>query len=227
LIDLPDEADEAALHGTSAFVDVQLVDDTIANDAVFTREMRAPGPGPQYTPMSLAERLGINGIARVRCFVAELVSRLAGNTKSLVLFAKGIDLSRGDSGDVPEDFVVVHACADQMRLNGRVTIFGIPTNELATYDHLLGDFDTLRGVATTADRLSDTLRLLPLHEPVPTTTPWNVLGPASFATLDAALQTSRFFFEEVRNGTRLRLISRFISADEVGAAVRAATAALA
>jgi hypothetical protein len=191
----------AALPAGGELLELQLVDDALANDAVFTEEMRAPG-GPPFRPRSLADALGPARIAEVRHAVAARLVALAGDDADFVLFAKGVRLD-----PAPDDYVALEARADDLRMNGRVTIFRVPADELAAYDTLFGDFDVVRGVATDRRALSQTLRLLPLHEPVPTTTPTRVLGPGSLSTLAAVVAASRFFFEEIANGTRLRFVS--------------------
>jgi hypothetical protein len=215
-----------ALEGDVAFraitdrytaVDVQLSSDPLAADRAFTEENGDElGPG-HYRHRSLADKLGEAGMARVRRFFTALLLELTREGDRLVWFADGGLDDLDDEHD--DDRLVLRGGVADARLNGSFVLSGGERGQLAHQAQRLGNHDRLRAVAGPGLSLAAVLPRLTLASPVPTCSARLDVGHRPFAALGALLPFVGLFFEELKNGTRLRLVSGLLSPEEMGAAV--------
>lgn len=208
-------------------VDVQLVDDLLAADRVFCEE-ESEWRGEQKRWVTLEERIGATEIGKVRAFVAALLVRLADPSDQAIWFADGLsftgDIEEKTPGEMymPESFYSIFACTDEMRVNGRVGIFEVDRDQLGSKSRLFGKFFRVRGLATHVSEqnaLASVLSKLTLLDPVPSTGRVKLTKRPGAASLKNLLPGSRFFFEELLNGTRLRIVSNHVGVDTIDTAV--------
>jgi hypothetical protein len=223
LIPLPDAFEEdlqlrAVVDGYTA-IDVQLTGDALTADEAFTEEYgRMIGPG-HYRHESLADRLGAAEIARVRRFVAALLRELTIEGDGFVWFLDG---ASGEPGDEPGDERIwVRGYVDEARFNGSFVICGDEREGVSEQAERLGRYDRVRGAAGPGLSLARVLPALGLATPIPTSSVRLSVGPP-FVALAALLPLVDLFFEEVRNGTRLRLVTQSLSIAQIARAVVAA-----
>lgn len=222
----PDPDIATAVRGVGTIVEVQLTSDELANDNVFAIEKRAPGDGPRYQSITLAERLPPEELSTVRSFIVRLLRLLYAERSTHVWFVGGLRVDDETWNEwslpSPNDYVSLEGFADSMRINGRVSILKLATSELDHYAPLLGQGDIVRGVATRRSSLAETLGRLSMAEPMPTTEGVSALGECSLAPVSALVGAGDLFYEEVHNGTRLRLLSADFDEKTCSAAVEAA-----
>jgi hypothetical protein len=237
VVPLPATFDEdrhfcAVIAARYAAVDVQLSGNDLANDEAFAHEYGDPIGRGRYRHRSLADKLGVDGIARVRRFVADLLCALTGESDRFVWFLKGSlrdDLDDEHSDNFPDaqgDRLLVSGWVDEAALNGSFVLFGGEREDLAFEAQRLGHYDCVRGIAGPRLSLASVLAKLTLANPLPTSSVRLSAGPNHLVTLDAVLTIAALFFEEINNGTRLRLVSGTLSREQIEttvAVVRAAT----
>lgn len=95
-----------------------------------------------------------------------------------------------------------------MKINGRVSIIELSRDDLEYYSQMLGNFDAVRGIAIEPGRMADVLSVLSLTEPIPSSQRGYLVETVSYKSLIAVLELGSFFFEELDNGTRLRLVGK-------------------
>jgi hypothetical protein len=194
-------------------VDVQLSGDELAADEAFTAEYGdRVGPG-RYRHCSLADKLGEDGMVRVRRFVAALLLSLSGEGDRLVWFVNGVDDVCDD--EPSEDRLVLRGCVGDARLNGSFALFGGERDALVYHCQRLGHYDRVRGLVGPGLSLAQVSTKLTIGSPVPTCSPRLEVGQYRFAALEATLPLVRLFFEELANGSRLRLVSGALSLEDI------------
>jgi hypothetical protein len=201
-----------------AAVDVQLSGDALANDEAFTQEYGHLVERGRYRHASLVDELGEEGMARVRRFVADLLFALTSENDRFVWFLTG--RLRADLDDEhSDDRLLISGWVDEARINGSFVLFGGERDQVPFEARRLGDYDRVRGIAGPALSLADVLTKLTLASPVPTSAARIYAGRSHLAALEAVLPIAGLFFEEIDNGTRLRLVSGKISSARMEDAV--------
>lgn len=202
-----------------AAVDVQLSSDELAADEAFTAEYGDRVGKGRYRHCSLADKLGEEGIARVRSFVTALLLALTGEGDRFVWFIDGAGLGDVRDDEPGDDRLVVRGWVDDARINGSFAFFGGERDELVHECQRLGHYDRVRAIAGPGLSLARVSSELTLASPVPTCSARLEVGLHRFAALEAVLPLVGLFFEELANGTRLRLMSGVLSREEIDAAV--------
>lgn len=214
-----------AIAARYAVVDVQLAGDALARDEAFVREhgdLIAPG---HYRHRTLTDKLGAEGMARVRRFVADLLGALTTEGDRFVFCLSG-GLRADLDDEHRDDRLLLSGGVDEAGLGGAFVLFGGEREDLDFEVQRLGDHDRLRGLAGPGLTLAQVLPQLTLASPVPTTSERLQAGREPFAALQAVLPRARLFFEELGNGTRLRLVSGRLARGEIEAAVVAVRGSL-
>jgi hypothetical protein len=203
-----------------AVVDIQLVDDALATDVSFVHDKSKPKVGSpgMYTYTSLVDTISRQEICRIRKFVFRVLSHLTGST-SFLCFLTGESLPAECVSDLQPLFSI-HAHYEESDMGGKLRIVEMDLEEFEFGVECLGYFDSVRGVAIRRDSKShDIIENLPLCAPVPTTDPSLPFQPPRPETLRLALKYGELFFEEIGNGTRLRIISAVLGQDALEAAI--------
>jgi hypothetical protein len=189
-----------------AAVDLGLVAGPILADVAYITEYSDPPPaqpGPRRY-RSLEDTLSADALACLRAALVDLLERLLEAGESWFLFAR-TELAEDA---MPEAFFAGQVFAGE--LNGRFAIFEVPAGDLVAHAALFGAFDRVVGVAAPAGSLRALLSRLSLADAFPTdrslphATPFCVRDTSALARV---LGHGRLFFEEVDNGTRLRMIA--------------------
>jgi hypothetical protein len=200
-----------------AVVDVQLVGDGLALDPVFTIDKGRPKTGTRgvVTHTSLVDALSEEELLAVRRMVARLLSRLHEDGHFLC-FVTGATIPPDVLEGLNILFSVTGYC-HELETNGRVSLVQIEPDDVEYIVRGFGYYDALRWVA-----LSDWDKDLPglvsrlgLLDIVPTTYEGNLFQRPKFAALKAALTHGRFLFEELKNGTCLRVSSDVVPCSEL------------
>jgi hypothetical protein len=190
-----------------AALDVQLTGDDLARDEAFTQEHGEQiGPG-HYRHRSLVDKLGEEGVARVRRFVGDVLLDLTEEGDRFVWFVLG-GLDEGLDDEHSDDRLVLSGWVDEARINGSMVFFGSEREDVPYQAQRIGDYDRIRGLAGPGLSLARVLQVLTLACPIPTSTVHRQVGRPHLAALEAVLPIGRLFFEELYNGTRMRLVSR-------------------
>jgi hypothetical protein len=210
LVDPVLSSDLTALLSPSV-VDIQLVGDGLADDPTFTwdKSVRKGATRPVYTYVSLCDVLPPEEMAEIRDVVFRVLSGLATDVTYLC-FMTGGRVPESDVGEL-ENHLIVRACHESLRMNGRLVVAEMNRDDLAYSMQYFGHYDTMRGVALRPEGLRGMVADLRLFEPVPTTDRGQRFQPPRYGALAIALKHGVFFFEEVNNGTRLRIVSTAIS----------------
>jgi hypothetical protein len=200
---------------TLAAVDVQLVGDDLANDTIFVREksiVRTGAPRGVYTYVTLQDAIQPRELDAVREVIFRVLSSLV----------DGVSFMCFMQGRVPEDEVsefenrvVIGAWHEEMRMSGRVIIAEMDLDDLKYCLKYFGNDDTMRGVALTPEGAAGMHADLRLFEPLPTTDDSSFFQSPKYNAIQIALKHGAFFFEEIGNGTRLRIVSTTITQDDL------------
>ena len=208
-----------AIGGDYAVVDVQLIQGGLLQDRLFITDFSQPSPRKKhhFQYCTLADRLDEAEIAKIRQFIKELLIALAAPERDFVWF---------DSGDFAQDgeeYYCIDALCDNLWINGRLAIFEVMRDDVAWYSGKFCAGDLIRGVAIEAGRIKEVLARLSLAEPIPTTQRYScfrmIQGADNPKSLQNILEIATFFFEEIDNGARLRLVSRAIPREQIIATV--------
>src|SRR5580700_5504581 len=194
-----------------AVVDVQLVGDDLANDAVFVREKSVVNKGAArgvYTYVALHDAIQPREMDAVREFVFRVLSRLVDGVRFMCFMQGRVPK---DEVNELEDRIVISACHEEMKMNGRVVIAEMDLDDLKYCMKYFGDYDIMRGVALTPEGAAGMRADLRLFEPMPTTDDNSFFQSPRYNAVQAALKHGAFFFEEIGNGTRLRIVSTAIT----------------
>ncbi|NER34971.1 MAG: hypothetical protein F6J93_13275 [Oscillatoria sp. SIO1A7] len=162
---------------------------------------------------SLQERLSDGQLEMVRKSSVDILSSLASSHEGFIWFVSGLKLvEEPDEAkgyfEYPEEYYTIDACCDRMSINGRVSIFELSRDDLEYYSQMLGNFDAVSGIAIEPGRMADVLSVLSLTEPIPSSQRGYLVETVSYKSLIAVLELGSFFFEELDNGTRLRLVGK-------------------
>lgn len=183
----------------------------LLNDDELVIDRAVEAADGRRTPLALAGRLSNDQLAEHQERVVALLKRVAGTATRCVLFlnATMIDSNAPDDAfdrfSIPEEFVSLQCCFDDSRMNGTVAIVGVPVRSLGMYRTAIGRADRLRGILTNRS-FKEVVASLSLADPLPSTEPEQLLGSRSQEPLLHVLQAGDVFFEEIGNGTKLRLI---------------------
>jgi hypothetical protein len=109
----------------------------------------------------------------------------------------------------------------EARINGSFVLFGGERDQLPFEVRRLGDYDRVRGITGPGLSLAEVLTKLTMASPVPTCSVRLDSGRTPVAALEAMLPIAGLLFEEVNNGTRLRLVSSKLSRSQMEDAVAA------
>lgn len=188
----------------------------------FTDEMtggRSVGRPDAYVYASLEDRVPENEMKAIREFLCRLLVGLA-EGMSILLVVSGV---AGDSGlDEEEDYLELCAHSGDQRMNGEFEIAEIVDSGLSDYAKLFGRYDSVKGIVVPAGGMRPVVRALPLFDPVPATEKSFVSPGPNPEAIAVALEYGTLFFEEVKNGTRLRIVC----AAEAGVSMREAVSRL-
>lgn len=121
-----------------------------------------------------------------------------------------------------DDRLLVSGWVEEAGFNGSFALFGGERIDLPFEVRRFGDYDCVRGIAGPGLSLAQVLTKLTLASPVPTSSMRHYSGPTPLAPLEAMLSISGLFFEELHNGTRLRLVSGKLSRAQMEEAVATA-----
>lgn len=204
-------------------VDVQLTDLQTATDEAFTWEYgKAVAPG-RYRHQCLPERIGGDEMLRIRRFVATLLAELAGGDGSVVWFISG-GMPEDDRISLPDHVHVTASMLDSAGANCSSVLYSTPCDhsELECQLRQLGNFDRVRGAMGHGLLFPHVLSILTLGNPLPSASLQRIGGPDQLSALTAVLAHASLFFEEVNNGTRLRLVTGSKTREELEAGVELA-----
>jgi hypothetical protein len=200
-------------------VDIQLVDsNTISSDPLLflaEKSEKAKGQG-MLKYCSLGDKLDISELLLIRQCIRDILLALGYKGENFIFFITGLgfvenpDETKEELG-YPEEYYCIEACCDSMNINGRISIFEVPRDELDYYSKIFGNFDRVHGIAIAPGKMREVLSILSLLEPVPTTKCGYLVNSESLKSLNGVLEIGSFFFEEISNGTVLRLISKLLS----------------
>jgi hypothetical protein len=149
---------------------------------------------------------------------------LTGDGDRFIWFLNG-GLRSDLDDEYSDDRLLVSGWVNEARLNGSFVLFGGERENLVFEVQRIGDYDLVRGIAGPGLSLAKILSRLTLANPVPTSVVRLSVGPNYLAALEAVLPIAGLFFEEIDNGTRLRLVSGTLSRAQMEAAVIAVRAA--
>lgn len=193
--------------------DLVVTPPSLADDSALTVEREEISADGRRQPILLADRMSEAELAAHQEKLVRLLQRIAGNAESAVLFLSATtidDDADDDSYDrfrPPEEFLSLRACFDRGRINGEIAVVRAGIQSLRRYESAFGRYDRVRGLITSR-AFRDVVNALSLGDPLPSTEPESLLGSHSRQPLLRVLQQGEVFFEEVFNGTRLRLIAR-------------------
>lgn len=167
--------------------------------------------GPSPSGLGLRRYRGLDDVldretlASTRARLTRLLEALLDEGESWFLFVHG----QLDDG-LPEPDAKFSGRVHADPLNGAFTILEVPAGELDGYAPLFGACDRVSGLAAAANSFATLLSRLSLAAAVPTGQRYRFGSPfqiSDTSALTSALEHGRLFFEEIDNGTRLRLIA--------------------
>lgn len=191
-----------------SIVDIQLVSDVIANDELYTLEKSKLKDGEldTYTYIPLSELISKEQLLKVHQFILFLLSKLS-NKSRFLCFIGGL-VSKDIKTYELENYFTIQAYHEELQINGEVTITDVGFNNLEyILENFIGKFDILKALALNSDSINSIFSELNLSEPVPNTDLNSFFQQPNFKAIKAALNHGIFFFEEINNGTRLRISS--------------------
>lgn len=208
---LPD-ALGAALSASA--VDIQLVNDELANDKTFTwdRSIAKVGAPGVYTYISLCDTIASHEMVHIRKVVFAVASRLTPDVSFMCFMTGGVP---DDDVAELENRIVVNVHHEDTAKNGKLIVAEMSTDDLEYSMAYLGKFDIMRGVAVTPQGLHGLRSDLRLFEPMPTASENPYFHPPGYHALQIVLKHGVFFFEEIGNGTRLRIVSTVIDQQDL------------
>lgn len=215
------ELQPAALVQSSVrLYDIQLVDDTLARDELFTREAASVlATGDKKRWRSLREQLPAAEMDQVSKFSRRLMELLSGD--NWIFFADNVrfaDEPQGDELARPEAYVTMEGHDSLLEMGGRVAVFEVERQQLQYYERLFGRFDAVHAIASERD-LPAALACLSMSSPVPTTETSRFSRRRAVEAVKRVLELGDPFVEEILNGTHLRIVTRTKSRDEILRAV--------
>lgn len=195
-------------------VDIQLVADELNLDQLFIVDKAQKTSDEkilQYS--SLSDKLNILSITTIRKFIINVLLELASKNEDFIWFITGLRLVENPDENEGEfkysdEYYCIKAFCDNMRINGQLSILEIVRDEIDYYSKMFGNFDAVHGISIPQGRMRDVLSVLSLTEPIPTTKRGYFVENLSLNSLLAVLGMATFFFEEIDNGTRLRIVSK-------------------
>lgn len=234
LLDVAESANP--IHGTwnpdlvlapsIAVLDIMLIDGPLLKDADFITDYSEPTPEPDRPHLrrycALADRLEAERIDELRRAIVQL---LVGLSEDLGCGPSWIVWMKHDARfDLVERHYSIRAFVDGstsglIGVNGQMSILEIERDELDDFRERFGTYDGIAGLAVPEGSIHTVLRSLRLASPLPTTrrhrpSPMTTVVDAD--VLAAVLDCERsMFFEEVDNGTRLRLASTAFSTEQL------------
>lgn len=193
-------------------VDIQLVGDELARDVTFTwdRSVRRDPSSPRSTYVALHEVVSAETMSRIRSLVHSVATSLVADVRFMCFFT-----GPAARDDMPELERCISIVARHEAMSGAARIVEMDAEELDLATSRLGRFDAVRGVGVTEVGMSGLRANLRLFEPVPTTDRNFLFQPTGYDAIGVALEHGAFFFEEIGNGTRLRVASTAMSQAEL------------
>ncbi len=163
------------------------------------------------SPLELADRLTTDQLEAHQQRFVRLLETLQDGRRTSVLFLNAVSIEadaedgRWDAFSIPEQFVSLQCNFDDGRMNGLVSIVGAVGREIRMYAAAIGHSDRFRGVLTSRS-FKDVMACVRLNDPLPSTEPRRALGADTYDALLSVVATGDVFFEEIGNGTVLRVI---------------------
>lgn len=167
---------------------------------------------------SLEDQISHTELTELRSTITTILSELAANTEAFILFAQGYefkddpDFSKGEFG-YPEEYYCIKTCCDYMNINGSINIFETRLETLAIYEKMFCEYDRVKGLAIKEGQMAEILNRLSLRHPEPSTRKKSF--SRNLESLYKLLEKGEFFFEEIDNGTRLRITSKSLSPEVI------------
>ena len=204
-----DMLDRSSEIGKAVAVDLRLVSEVLMADQPFTCDYGRRGKNHEYVHVSLRDELAQDEMDRVQCCIQRTLEDLARNLVLVLFVRKGI--KHGEVFSLEETHIAIAAHSDDAKVNGQMHIVHIESADIDNYLEFFGNYDSIKGVALRPDKVVGFLQKLRLLDPVPSTTSSFLTGRPSPAAIDTALHCGEFFFEEIGNGTTLRIVSTAIT----------------
>jgi hypothetical protein len=193
------------LPAALAAIELGLVAGPVLADVDHVTDYSKPLHGPLYRYRGLVDVLDPQQFARAQAGVTRLMASLPGPGEAWFLFLRGeLDAA------LPEPLARFSGRIDSDELSGTFTIFEVDEGELDGYAALFGDYDRVAGLVAPAGGLRALLSRLTLAAAIPTGQRYRFASPFQLedcSALTRVLEHGRLFFEEIDNGTRLRIIA--------------------
>lgn len=216
---VPSDLPQDLTLASASVTDIQLVQDSLAHNPIFTHDKSRVKAGEEhvYTYVSLSQEISPDEMERLRRSVNRLLTELCGGLPILWFFT-GVSIAHRHLED-SDARIVMECYHEDLGMNGRLAIVAGPPQDVSLGTECLGYFDSVRGVAATSEGLRAILEKLHLAEPVPTTDSSLTFMQPKYQAIRIVLEHGSCFFEELGNGTRLRIVSNRLGGEQVRSAL--------
>lgn len=188
--------------------DHRVVEGQIADDVDFV-EQHGERTGDVWRAVSLADRLREGELNAVRGRMLDLLRPQVTNEHIVAVWVTSFtDREKGNFSRT-EEYVQLACDFDRSRRSGQFALLRVEADDFESIGALFGSFDAVRGLIVEQELWLPMLELLTLRHAIPAAGDPGPLGPDDGGLLRRLLElTDGTYFEELGNGTVLRIVSR-------------------